>query len=59
MYYKLITRYYNDGSTSHNIKAEEVKGKNRCIETALCDIYYDYFDTQKEAETAHKESRLA
>lgn len=51
-YYKVITsitdtscRIYFDGE----VVAEECP-VNTCVETPLCDIYADYFDTPEEAK---------
>lgn len=51
-YYKVVTKItdrrnsiYLDGE----VEAEE-RPRNTCVETPLCDIYEDYFDTHEEAE---------
>lgn len=58
-YYKVIIRYYDNGKVDVS-EVEEFespkKPENYFEQTPLCDVYVDYFDNYKEAQTFRTEA---
>lgn len=56
-FYGVVSKFFDSGRVTASIitVAAEKKPESTNQETRLCDIYYDYFDTFKEAEKHRKE----
>ena len=59
IYYQVVTRFYDGGY----VEVSDVKTfegdrmpESGSSEAAVCDIYYDYFDNEKEAEKFRREA---
>ena len=62
LYYQVCTRFYDNGY----VEVSEVKvfegdkiPANSCAECAICDVYYDYFETEYQAEKFRREALKA
>lgn len=59
LYYQVVTKFYDNGT----IDVSEVKTfegdkipENSSSEAAVCDVYYDYFKHEQQAEKFRKEA---
>lgn len=59
LYYQVVTKFYDNGA----IDVSDVKTfegdkipENSSGEAAVCDVYYDYFESEQQAEQFRKEA---
>lgn len=59
VFYKVTSRYYGHGKTEAEIEAieSEKQPKNEFISTAVCDTYYDYFESYERAQRAYTDAK--
>lgn len=62
LYYQVVTRFYDNGA----VEVSEVKPlegdkipENSKSEAFVCDVYYDYFKSEHEAEKFRREAMNA
>lgn len=60
-YWLVITKFFDSGRVKVNIAPVEAEAKpeNGMRENAMCDEYYDYFETHEEAAAWAQQAREA
>lgn len=59
IYYQVVTRFYDNGAVEvSNVKTFEGDKlpENSKGEAAVCDVYYDYFTDEQQAEKFRREA---